>query len=135
MDTTADAAALLCPDPDWMAYQGWNISLRIGNLDSSGDLPKVALSEFTKDDKGDWRYKSSLGGGPVPATVEQREGLTIIRAVNAGRRGYCAVGGYDGLEDEELALILFNGRWILMDGGPQSTEVVDLLLMSATPRK
>jgi hypothetical protein len=104
----------------------------MGNLTPGGDLPKEAIiSEFTKEDKGKWQYEGSLGGGPESAAVEQRDGLTIIRAVNASRRGYCLVGGYSGLFDEDLVLIIFNGHWILVNGGPQ----VDLVVKSAAPRK
>ena len=67
--------------------------------------------------------------------MEQRDGLSILRAVDAGRRGYCVVGGYIALDDEELVLIIFSGHWVLVNGGPHSTEVVDLLLKSATLRK
>jgi len=132
IDANAHTIALLCPDPDRMAYEGSSVSLRMGNLTLGGDLPKEAIiSEFTKEDKGKWQYEGSLGGGPESAAVEQRDGLTIIRAVNASRRGYCLVGGYSGLFDEDLVLIIFNGHWILVNGGPQ----VDLVVKSAAPRK
>lgn len=136
VDATADAVSLLCPDPAWMAYQGWNISLSVGNLGASGDLPKEAmLSEFTRDDKGNWQYESSLGGGPDPAVVEQRNGLTIIRAKDASTRNYCRVGGYSGLADEELVLIIADNHWILVNGGPQATEIVKLLVNGAALRE
>jgi hypothetical protein len=61
--------------------------------------------------------------------------MTVIRAKDASRRGYCSVGGYSGLTDEELALIIFDGHWVLVNGGPQTTEVVDLLLNSAAPQR
>jgi hypothetical protein len=136
VDATADAISLLCPDPDWMAYEGRNISLTLGNLAPSGDLPTEAiLSEFIRNEKGKWQYESSLGGGPNPAVVGQRDGMTIIRAEDAARRGYCLVGGYSGLTDEELVLIILDGHWILVNGGPQATEIVKLVVNGAAPRK
>jgi hypothetical protein len=137
VDATADAISFLCPDPDWMAYEGRNISLTIGNLAPSGDLPKdeESLTAFTRDAGGKWQYESDLGGGPQPALVEQRDELTIIRAKDASRRGYFLVGGYSGLSDEELVLIIFNGHWILVNGGPQATEIVKLVVNSAALRK
>jgi hypothetical protein len=120
-----------------MAYEGFNISLTIGNLAPSGDLPKdeESLTAFTRDAAGKWQYESDLGGGPQPALVEQRGELTIIGAKDASRRGYCLVGGYSGLSDEELVLINFNGHWILVNGGPQATEIVKLVVNSAALRK
>ena len=137
LDTTPDTIALLCPDPDLMASVGMNISLTMGNLTPKGDLPKkpAMLSEFTKNGEGKWQYESSLGGGPTPATVEYRDELTIIRAEDASRRGYCLVGGYSGLTDEELVLMILKGHWILVNGGPQTTDVVNLVLKSNALRK
>jgi hypothetical protein len=136
LDANGDAISLLCPDPDWMAYQGWNISLSIGKLAPSGDPPKEAISsEFTRDGKGNWQYESSLGGGPDLATVEQRDGITIVRAKDASRRGYCLVGGYSGLSDEELVLIIIDDHWILVNGGPQATEIVNLVVNGAALRE
>lgn len=136
MNATTDAIALLCPDPEWMAHQGWNLSMKMGSLAPSGDLPHEAnLNEFTKDAKGRWQYESSLGGGPAPAAVRQRDGMTIIRAEDASRRGYCLVGGYSGLTDEELVLIISHGHWMLVEGGPQAAELVDLVVDTAAPQK
>jgi len=136
VDADAHTITLLCPDPDRMAYEGGNISLTMGNLTPSGDLPKEAiLSAFARDDKGKWQYENSLGGGPNPAAAKQRDGLTIIRPEDASRRGYCLVGGYIGVTDEELVLIIFNGRWILVNGGLQAPEIVDQVVKSAALRK
>lgn len=136
MDADAHTISLLCPDPDRMAYEGSNVSLRMGNLTPAGNLPKEESSTgFNRDAAGEWQYEFYLAGGPRPALVEQRGGLTIIRADDPSGRGYCLVGGYRGLADLEVVLIVFDGRWILAEGGPQATEVVDLLLKSAAPWK
>ncbi|MGA3081455.1 MAG: hypothetical protein ABSD44_08740 [Terracidiphilus sp.] len=137
MDANAHRIALLCPDPDRMAYEGSNVSLRTGNLMHSGDLQKEDenFTGFTRDAAGRWQYEFYLAGGPQPALVEQRGGLTIIRADDPSGRGYCLVGGYSGLADLEVVLIVFEGRWILVNGGPQATEIVDLVVKSAAPRK
>lgn len=136
VNTTKNTVSLLCPNPDWMAYQGVNLTLTKGILAPGGDLPNEAiLSEFTKDSNGKWQYESSLGGGPSAAIVDQHDGMTIIRSKDASRRGYCLVGGYSRLTDEELVLILMNSHWILVDGGPQTTAVVNLMLRSAAARK
>jgi len=133
VDSGAHAISLLCPDPDWMAYMSFNVSLTLGSQPQGSELANEA--EFTRDAAGKWQYQSYLGGDPEPALIEQRDGLTIIRAEDASDRGYCVVGGYSGLEDEEVVLIILGNRWILIRGGPQSTEIVNLLVKSAALRK
>jgi hypothetical protein len=136
LEPTKGAISLTCPDPEWMAHQGWNLSLTTGILRPSGDLPNEAiLSEFTKDDKGRWQYGSSLGGGPKPATVRRRDGMLIIQAEDASRRGYCVIGGYSGLTDEQLVLIIFNSHWVLVEAAPQAADLVDLMVSTAAPQK
>lgn len=136
VDVTVNTVTLTCPDPYWMASEGANVSLTMGDLTPNGKLPSdpPILSELAKDDKGNWQYASDLGGGPEPATVVQRDGMTIITAAGS-RRGYCVLGGYSGLEDTELALILFKGHWPLVEGGPNVQEITKLVVKGATLRK
>lgn len=61
--------------------------------------------------------------------------MTIVRAKDASRRGYCLVGGYSGLSDEELVQMIIDGHWILVNGGPQATEIVQLIVDGAAMRK
>ena len=130
----SSTVSLLCPDPARMAYQGWNITLEMGDLGPGGKLPDdPRLNDFTKDSKGTWQYTSPLGGGTDPTIVKQQNSLMIVRARQASRRGYCTVGGYSGLTDEEVALILSNGNWILVNGGPKTSDVINLILNTAAP--
>ena len=122
VEASAQTIALLCPDPNRMASEGSNVSLTMGNLAPNGDLQDNGLTGFTRNTKGVWEYDSSLGGGSQPATVKQRDGLMIIVAEDASSRGYCLVGGYHGLVEGELELIIFNGHWILVNGGPEIVE-------------
>jgi len=133
---SAHTVELLCPNPDWMAYEDSNVSLRMGNLMPGGDLPKEEDSTgFTRDAQGKWQYEFYLAGGPQPALVEQRNGLTILRANDPSEGGHCLVGGYSGLKDMEVVLIVFDGSWVLVRGGPEATEVVDLVVRSVAPRR
>jgi len=133
VDSNAHAISLLCPDPDRMAYEGSNVSLTMGNLAPNGDLQDKGLTGFIRNTDGNWQYESSLGGQPEPALVDLRNGMTIIRADDASGRGYCLVGGYNGLTEEDVLLIIVDGHWILVDGG-QAKQIVDLV-KSAAPRK
>ena len=133
VDAHMDTITLLCPDPDWMAHSDWNVTLKKGDMPPGGDSPDE--TEFTRDVAGKWQYEYYFAGGPQPAHVEQRDGLTIIHAIDTSERGYCRVGGYSGLEDDEDVLIVSGSHWVLVHGGAPVMEIVDLVVKSATLRK
>jgi len=134
LDAEPNTITLLCPDPDWMAHDDWNVSLIQGTIGPDGKLPDEA--GFSRDAKGNWEYEAVLAGDPVPVPVVERNGLTIVLGPDgSSERGYCRIGGYSGIEDDTDVLVVLGRHWIRVSGGTPAEDAVERLVKTIALRR
>jgi len=123
---------LTCPDPEQMAYMGFNIWLSQGRRvdpEASGFFQCV----------GQWRY--GLGcdcenlGNCEAATVSHRKGMTILGGDEREWRVYCRNGGYVAQGDGHYHVLLIDDRWVQLYGMGPPSGLVERIVATGKRRR
>jgi hypothetical protein len=128
-----DSVTLTCPDPEPMAYEGFNISISHGIRHTDDDIGFIRCG---KDWYGATCDCSNLTGVfcDMPAEVTQKDGMTLISGDTAEWRGYCRGGGYMGETEGHRHVILIGDKWVQFIGEGTPSELIDEILPTIRQR-
>lgn len=124
---------LTCPDPKFMAYEGFNIAVSFGVHHSDEDF-------WLKQCGKGW-YSSTCDCGDLngvfcstPAEATKREGMTFLNADAQEWRSYCRGGGYVGLTDGYRRVVLIGDKYVEFVGEGPPSQLIEEILPTVKPR-
>jgi hypothetical protein len=121
-----------CPDPERMAYEGWNIQI---SKSSRKMIPllKCGTQWIFNADNCD---KKQASAETTDASVKTRNGVTHYGGWVMEDRDYCAIGGYKGLgagDEGEHEVVQVGNLWI-EEHASQDPDVLQRINLSMKTR-
>lgn len=132
--TDPDGTTISCPDPSLMAYDGFALQL------SQGKRTDLELTGFV-DCGGQWRQGSDCDCDRHDqvlcqvATVDQRNGMTILGGEAGEWRVYCRGGGYVALGEGDERLILIDDKWVRFYEEGLDSQIVERIARTIKGRR
>lgn len=127
MENDGNSLTLTCPDPETMAYEGFNISVSHGVHRSDEDFWLKRCGKGWYSSECDCNELTGVFCD-TPAEVMQKDEMTFISADEQEWRGYCIGGGYMGQTEGARRVILIGDQYVQFVGEGAPSELIEEII-------